>query len=312
MSQSEVVLAYDFGGTKVGVALADTSRKILMKSRIQSSGVSGLVLLNQVIEEGKKLLDRANDCELVAVGVGICGVVFQDHIELAPNLSGTENLNIRRILADAFRVPAAMENDVMAATLAELRQGNLRGTDYGLYVNFGTGIAAGFTAGDTVMRGHNGAAGEIGYLMQSRHDPATFKSGHASFEEFASGSGISQRFLDETGKKLTTKEIFETCESDPDVRAFISQTCDEIGHQVANLAIIWDPEKIVIGGGMAASFTPIHDAILAKLQENVPYPPDVVRSCFLQDASLYGAIELALSVGVQKQAKESAQSKYKS
>lgn len=296
MSKTKVILAYDFGGTKVGIALVDEKRTILEKSRIKSLGVPGPDLMNKVIEEGKKLLDGAGACELTAVGIVICGVVFSDHIEFAPNLSGTENLNIRKIMADAFNVPAEMENDVKAAALAEVRQGNLKGTDYGLYVNFGTGISAGFTAGNHVMRGHSGAAGEIAYLMQSRCDRATFKTGHASFEEFASGSGIARRFSEEYGKNLTAKEVIEAGKSNPEAKKFVSEVCEEIGYQVANLAVMWNPEKIVIGGGMAAAYDLLHDAIAVKLEENVPYPPAVERSYYLQDASLYGAIELAFSL----------------
>lgn len=295
MSQSKVILAYDFGGTKVGIALVDTNRTILKKSRIHSMSVSSSDLMSQVIEEGKRLLDSVGTCELIAVGIGICGVVFPDHIEFVPNLSGAEDLDIRQIMADAFHVPVAMENDVKAATLAELRQGNLKGTDYGLYINFGTGISAGFTVGDHVMRGHNGAAGEIAYLTQNRQDTSTFKSGHASFEEFASGSGISRRFSEDHGQNLTAKEIFEVSESNSQAKDLVSEACDEIGHQVANLATMWNPEKIVIGGGMSGDYAIIHDAIMAKLEECVAYPPTVVRSHYLQDASLYGAIELAFS-----------------
>lgn len=296
MSNSKVILAYDFGGTKVGLALVDTDRTILKKSRVSSITSSGSDLLEQAIQEGKALLNSISDCELVAVGIGICGVVFSDHIEFAPNLSGAEKLNIAQIMTDAFHVPVTMENDVKAAALAELRQGNLKGTDYGLYINFGTGISAAFTAGNQIMRGHNGASGEVAYLTQSRQDKATFKSGHASFEEFSSGSGISRRFFENFGQSLTSKEIFERSGSSFEAKSLIAESCAEIGYQVANLATMWNPEKIVIGGGMAASYAPIHDAIIAKLAENVPYPPAVVRSYYLQDASLYGAIELAFSV----------------
>ncbi|WP_100486880.1 ROK family protein [Sporolactobacillus pectinivorans] len=295
MSQTEVILAYDFGGTKVGAALADKNRRIIKKTRIKSSGVPVAVLLRRVVEMGNALLESVNDCMLVAVGVSMCGVVFKDHIELAPNLSGIEELNVRRMLIDAFHVRVVMENDVLAATLVELRRGNLKGTDYGLYVNFGTGIAAGFTAGNSIMRGHQGAAGEIGYLMKSRDDTATFKSGHASFEEFSSGAGVEKRFSEDYGRTRTAKEIFETSQSGTEIGKFVSEVCSEIGYQIANLAVMWNPEKIVIGGGMAASFAQLQGAILKKLHENVPYPPELVRSYFLQDASLYGAIELALS-----------------
>ncbi|MCO7174815.1 ROK family protein [Sporolactobacillus kofuensis] len=290
----DVVLAFDFGGTKVAAALADYQGQLLVQDQVESLKSGGMEFLKTVISCGQGLLARVDGANLVSIGIGMCGAVTGDHVELAPNLYGMEKLNLCAIMTDAFHVPAHMENDVKAAALAELHRGELKGTDYGLYVNFGTGVSVGLTCGDHVMRGHNGASGEIAYLMQNRNDKSAYQSGHASFEEFASGSGIARRASDHFGKPLSTKMVFELARNDEDYRAFIDEAASEIGYQIANLAIIWNPQKIVMGGGMTASFSMIQEAIEERLNQCVPYPPKLVLSHFQQNAGLYGAAELAL------------------
>jgi glucokinase len=295
MEQSEVILAYDFGGTKIGIALASKNREILCKRQVKSGGIPARQLLPKIIQTGNELISHYKGKKLVGTGVSMCGVVHQNYIDLAPNLPGVSELNIHRMLTEAFHVPVIMDNDVKAATLAELRQGYLKNTDFGMYINFGTGISAGLTAGNQVIHGHDGAAGEIGYLAMNCKDSASFRSGHASFEEFCSGSGIARRYEERTGTPLNAKRIFERSATNPEIHSFVTEICEEISFQVANLATLWNPERIVIGGGMVESYEILHHSIERRLKSYVPYPPELVRSYFQQEASLYGAIELAFS-----------------
>ncbi|RYL92537.1 ROK family protein [Sporolactobacillus sp. THM7-4] len=203
-------------------------------------------------------------------------------------------INVRQLMHKAFRVPVMIENDVMAATLAELRKGAVKGTDYDLYLNFGTGIAARLTAGDNVIRGHYGAAGEIGYLLKNRDDAKGFQSGHAPFEEFAGGAGMARRASAAFGQPLTGKELFERSRTIDTAGRFVEKIFREMSLQVADLVICWNPDRVVIGGGMAA-LPMLRMSIVRRLRSCVPYPPEVVRSCFTGRSSLHGAIELALS-----------------
>lgn len=288
------VLAFDFGGTKVAVALSDHNGHVLAENQVGSVKSGGMDFLRTVIACGQDLLASREETHLVGIGIGMCGVVTKDQIELAPNLYGMEKVNLCAIMTAAFHVPVRMENDVKAAALAELRRGELANTDYGLYVNLGTGVSVSMTYGDQVMRGHNGASGEIAYLMQNRKDNKTYQSGHASFEEFASGSGIARRATEHFGTPLPTKEVFALAGKDEEYRAFVDEALSEIGYQIANLSIFWNPQKIVVGGGMAASFSLLRAAIEERLKQCVPYPPKLVRSHFKQNAGLYGAVELGL------------------
>ncbi|CAM3193475.1 ROK family protein [Sporolactobacillus spathodeae] len=295
MNEKNILIALDFGGTSVGIAVADNHGNMLVRKSVPTSGKKATDLLEDVMRHIHVLLTEYQDQTLIGIGIAMCGVVDGDTITMIPNLPGMESIHLRQYMKDRFHVPVRIENDVHVAAFAELKKGYLKETDYGLYLNFGTGISAGITVGDRVLSGHNGAAGEIGYLMRDRRDRLTFQSGHASFEEFAGGSGASRRASVAFNQSMTTKQLFQESSGDPNKQEFIDEICMEISFQVANLSIAFNPQRIVLGGGMIVPNGPIHQKILEKLKENVPYPPEVFLSSFGKDASLYGAVELALS-----------------
>ncbi|MFT8363021.1 MAG: ROK family protein [Sporolactobacillus sp.] len=294
MNENNLLIALDFGGTNVGIALTNCRGNILIRDYVKNSGKRADVLLEDVVARCFDLLSSYTDYEPIGIGIAMCGVVKGDAITMIPNLPGMETIHLHSYMKSRFHVPVRVENDVHVATFAELKNGYLKGTDYGLYINFGTGISAGITVGNHVLSGHNGAAGEIGYLMRDGKDTLTFRSGHASFEEFAGGSGISRRASATFNTAMTTEQLFRESENDLHKQAFINEICEEISFQVANLAITFNPQRIVLGGGMIVPNGLIHQRISQAIKENTPYPPEILISTFGKDASLFGAIELAM------------------
>ncbi|MED1203620.1 ROK family protein [Heyndrickxia acidicola] len=294
---NQLLLAIDFGGTKVAIATADLKQGILKRTEITSRNINGYKLIQRALDTAQRLLEdtkKENDLDLAAIGIGTFGVVFEDHVELAPNVEDWDKINIGEHVKDRFgNIPFSIENDVKAAALAELRKGALKGTDHGLYINFGTGISAGFTFGNQVIRGHNGAAGEIAYLLKSKQEMKGFQSNYAPFEAYASGSGLSERAKNDFGNEMTVEKLFSEAKDNPEKRTFLKDTFNEIGFQIANLAIAWNPEKIVLGGGLMHQFNTILPTIESYFQQFVPYQPKIEKAHFDRDASLFGAVELA-------------------
>ena len=106
--------------------------------------------------------------ELSALGVATKGVTGEDGV-LISGMPGWSSLRIpARLLGRFPDLAVSITNDVKAATLAEMTWGALRGVTYGVYVNLGTGIAAGIVTGGEILKGAHGAAGEIGFLIPGR------------------------------------------------------------------------------------------------------------------------------------------------
>ncbi|MFD2618673.1 ROK family protein [Terrilactibacillus laevilacticus] len=291
--KKEILLAFDFGGTKAAIAIADQSKKILIRKEIVSAGRDGKEILKEAIDVAQEMIQIA-DGQLTGIGISTIGVVSGDYVDLAPNIMGWEDINLQRNMRDVFgEVTIRMENDVKTATIAELRRGNLKNTSYGLYVNLGTGISAGYTIGDKVVRGANGAAGEIAYLLKNRNEEKGFKQEAAPFEAFSSGIGIAMRLKEKTGLFKQTKDWFSEYKKDSLVTDVIDEALQEIGAQVANLATAWNPEKVVIGGGMVRNKDIIFPIIKQYIDKFVPFVPSMKEARFSHDASLIGAIEMA-------------------
>jgi glucokinase len=285
-----VVLGIDFGGTKIALATATTSGERLRGTRIETRAPEGA---EAVV---RRALDAANDLlaatpgRLVAAGVSTFGVVRGGRVRLAPNVPGWEDLPLPEILRDGLRVPALdVDNDVNAAATAELHWGGLAGTDVGLYVNLGTGTGAALVVGGRVIPGTHGAAGEIGYFLRAPGEPA-YAAGRAPLEEYTSGSGLAARGSELLGEPVAAAGLFGR-RGEPAVAALLDDAAGEVGMTVANLATFLDPERVVVGGGMAAAFLP---ALRAAIAGAVPFPPPVEAARFIDDAPLIGAVALAV------------------
>lgn len=287
---ADFVLGIDFGGTKVALATATTTGERLRSTRIETRAADGAEeVLRRTIEAAHGLAGETPGC-LRAAGISTFGVVRDGRVHLAPNVRGWDDLPLPAILRDGLGVTAlGIENDVNAAATAELDWGALRGTDVGLYVNLGTGTGAALIVGGRVVPGMHGAAGEIGYLLREPGEPG-YAHGHAPLEEYTSGSGLAARGTTLLRRSVTAVDL-AAGRDEPAIASLLDDAAATLGMTVANLATFLDPERVVVGGGMANAFLP---AIQSAVTRAVPFPPPVEAARFLDDAPLIGAIALAV------------------
>ena len=292
------VLAIDFGGTKVAVATADMAGSILKQARLDTHASQGAQqLLERTAVTAQALIERTMEevgGQCVAVGVSTPGVVHDDGVLLSPNIPGWEQVSLRETMRASLHVPTVVAaNDVKAAAMAEVLWGALKGADPAVFLSLGTGIAAAIVMGGRVVTGAHGASGEIGYNLRSILDTSGAANGRAPLEEAIGGRFIGERASLLLGEPLSTAELF----AHPDIRArfLVDETLAELATHVANLAILIDPARIAVGGGLMSSGDVILHALTFRLEYAVPFPPEIVPARFLQDASLYGAIALALT-----------------
>lgn len=280
-----LVLALDFGGTKVDVATATPDGRVIASERLATDASRGAA---QVVDRALAAATAlVGDAPLLAAAASSPGIVLDDRILLAPNVPGwTELALAERLRAGLDLDPAAVitATDVKAATLAELRWGALRGADPGVFLNLGTGLAAGIAVGGRVLLGAHGAAGEIGYALRGAH-------GDGPLEEAVGGRAIGERF-----GAASAAEVFARADAgDPEATMLIDGALDELAIHVANLAALVDPERIAVGGGMMGAADRVLAALERRVAQAAPFPPEIVPAHFTHDAALHGAIALALA-----------------
>ncbi|MCA2222928.1 ROK family protein [Nonomuraea aurantiaca] len=281
------VLGIDVGGTKVAVGVSSSDGpEIVERIRLDT----GAGTLERALAAARDL-----DGAPAAVGFSTCGVIRDGRIWLAPNVPGWEGLELPRLLREEFgAIPVAIDNDVKAAAAAELRWGALRGVSAGVYLNLGTGLAAALVVNGQVVNGAHGAAGEIGYLQAVPGEPA-FADGHVPLEERVSGGALAARGTALLGRETTAADLFALSASAPDsaVAELVDEAIGLLAMNAANLCATFDPECLVVGGGMMGAADLIMPRLTAELRRAVPFPPEVRPARFTDDAPLLGALALA-------------------
>jgi predicted NBD/HSP70 family sugar kinase len=295
--ERDFVLGIDFGGTKIALATATLEGRLMESDRLDTDAGQGAVqAVERAVARAEELLAAAAEDgggRCVAVSAVSPGIVYEDHVALAPNVPGWQQLELPALLRERFE-PAllAVGTDVKAAALAELRWGSLRGADPAILLILGTGIAAAIVAGGEVLLGANGAAGEIGYSLRGTSEESGAAEGHAPLEELAGGRAIGERASELLGTPLTAADVFE--HPDPRARKLLEAALDALAVQVANMAILLDPARIAVGGGLMSRPDAVLEALGPRLRVAAPFPPELVPARFIHDGPLRGAIALAL------------------
>jgi glucokinase len=290
------------------MAIADLTGELLEQSRIETDASRGASqAIEHALESARSLIAHGATLtggHCLAAGVVSPGIILPDRILLAPNVPGWEQLALREQVSAGLEIAqVAVGTDVKAAAAAEVRWGSLKDVDPGIFLSLGTGVAAALVIGGRVLMGAHGASGEIGYNLRSVTDVNGFAEGHAPLEEAVGGRAIGERGSKLLGGNLSAAETFAS--QDVRARLLVDDALDELAVHVANLAILIDPARIAIGGGMMSAGEQILEPLVTRLRSAVPFPPEVTLARFVHDGALRGAVALATHAAA-------AESKYKS
>lgn len=255
----------DFGGTKLLIGEVDSFGKIL-KSKRYDTGIrdhrEGMERIRECLTDYIKEVGFAGTP--VAAGAGVVGVVdYRGGNWISLNHIETTPVPIADMISDKLGIPAWVDNDVKCATRAEMIFGYGKQTSNFIYINIGTGIAAGFVIDGKILRGANNNSGEVGHSVVDLSINDTCICGRRGcVERVASGSGFLNQvnqFYDlypsklkrPIGDQLNVSEVFRLSdEGDPLCRKLTQQAIDNISNLIMNLARITDPDTIILGGGL--------------------------------------------------------------
>ena len=289
----DLVLGIDFGGTKVALCVDDAGRVIASDRIPIRLGDSARTVVDRTITAVKRMLDACL-APVIAVGIVTPGIVHDHRIELAPNVDGWSELSLRDRFVDGLGISlVVVGNDVKAAALAEATTGALAGVDPGLYLNLGTGIAAAIVVNGTVVQGAHGASGEIGYGTVGASGELDWSGRGAPLEQHVGGRGLGERGSQRFGTDGSARSILDLARTEAAASMFLRERVDELARHVLTCALLLDPQRVVVGGGMSRATKVILNPLRARLESAMVFPPEVVESSFGADASLRGAVELA-------------------
>ena len=301
-AESYVVLGVDMGGTKMYGAIADLGGKILEEVNISRHGTQGeesfatLVNLIDTLLASSKLSGQ----RVRGIGVGAPGVTLhQEGIVQWAFTLGWKDFPLKARLAERYSLPIIVDNDVNLAALGELWFGSGQNTQNMILVAIGTGIGAGIIIDGALYRGANEASGEIGNLIPSRDFLGKNYQDFGALEKVASGTGIAERarivmksMPDRDGADhLTAEDVFDAARTGQKwAWAIIDETVDYLAIAIANLTVSFDPDLIVLGGGVSRSADMLIEPILRRIDGTIPRIPKLVASSLGLRATVMGAI----------------------
>lgn len=311
------VIGIDLGGTKLAGGLFTSQGDLLQKEvrpldGRQGSGVGELIY--DMIEALSRSA-RQQGRPAAAIGISVPGIAYPDTGTVwAPNIPGWEAYPLIEELRNKIGnsdLPILLESDRSCYILGEQWKGAAQGCRDAIYLAVGTGIGAGILAGGRILRGSGNIAGAIGWMALDRPFRAAYEA-CGCFEYHASGPGlvkVAKNLLEADAAyagplrdrlELDTKDIFEFFEKkDPVATQVMEEAIQFWGMAVANLVSIFNPEKIIFGGGVFGPATRFLDRIAAEAARWAQ--PVSMRQVSLEasqlggDAGLIGAGFLALN-----------------
>jgi len=312
-----MIVGIDVGGTKASALLVDAGSTTVVDRERTSSAGDGPTLVAALAALVAALRDRSLE-PVEAVGLGIAGLTNRSGtVTWSPNLQGAVGHPVGPELEQTVGLPVTVSNDATAATLAEARFGAGRDCDDLALVTLGTGIGGGFVLGGHLQRGAHGFAGEPGHMVVDARGPVHLTGLRGPWEHYASGNALGR-----LGSEAATAGAFDRgvalagspnavtgfhvveamAAGDPQATAVFDRWCTEVARGVANLVVLLDLSRVVLGGGLAEVGEPLRDGVATALADLLPGadarpPVDVVLAQLGPDAGAIGAALLAIGPG---------------
>ena len=273
-------IGVDVGGTNVKIALVDKEGSIVYSNTTPTRAEMGyeytISNIKQAINDLMKET-KTDKNSIEGIGFGFPGQIDCDAgvVRVLPNIPGWINVPVSKIMEKEFGIPTKVDNDVRCAALGELAFGAGKGCQNLICITVGTGIGSGLIVNGKLVRGADNAAGEIGHIKLQMHDGPICGCGDSGcLEAFASGPGIvamaqeyilggkSTKYRELANPEITPYIVAEAAKQGDKVALKIFERIGEyIGIGLSSVVNLLNPEKIVIGGGVADAgeilFTPL-------------------------------------------------------
>jgi len=270
--EQKLILAVDLGGTKIASALATAQGEILVRGRRSTPAQAGpdAVIKSLCATIDKTLAaKKLEPSQLLGIGIAAAGIIDSDkgRVISSPNLPGWHEVPLRDAIEQRFGIPVHLGNDATLAALGEWRFGLKNGIANLIYITVSTGIGGGIIAGGKLYTGACGVAGEIGHMTIDVNGPKCNCGNIGCWETLASGRALAREAVKQIAEgartsiielvngdisKIDAKVVDQAAkQGDELAKELISRLAYYLGIGLVNLVNIFNPELILVGGGVA-------------------------------------------------------------
>jgi len=298
-------IGIDIGGTKVAIAVVSQTGRILKQTVIPTDLTifpkEMIIRINNSIKEIVVQTGIMAD-DILGIGIGAPGPldIKSGVISHPPNLQNWRDVPIVKWMKEWWDIPVILGNDANAAALAEKWLGAAQDNENFVYMTVSTGVGSGLIFDGKILHGARGNAGDIGHTVV---DPSFGKctcGQYGCLESIVSGTAIAKRGSVILGKSVTAKEVFALYnEGHIEIVDFINKIFRVLGVACVSIINTFDPEKIVIGGGVSQVEAPLIEVIQDYVEKYVLNPTGryttIVKAGLDQNAGVLGAAALCLN-----------------
>lgn len=296
---AQTYVGVDIGGTKVLAVAVDSDGGLVASA---TRPMPGRDVPDAEVEDAlaAAVLEAAGGTPPTAVGLAAAGLVDAtgERVRFAAHLPWRD-APVRRALADRLGTRVVLDNDANCAAYGELVLGSARGVRDAVVITIGTGIGGALVLGGRLYRGSQGMAGEFGH-MQVVPDGLRCECGlHGCWEQYCSGRALERVMRVAVGRHLDGREVSRLARrGDVRARQAIASVGTWLGVGAAGLVSAFDPELVVVGGGVSADgdllLEPARAALLDSLQgSDRRVVPPLVPTELGREAGAVGAALLA-------------------
>jgi glucokinase len=309
------VLGFDLGGTKFAFGVVQEDGTVLGSGQVDTFADKGPAqAVQRVIAAAREELARLNLKPSDFIGIGIASPgpldIEKGCVIGSPNLPGWDSFPISGEIAKAFGLPVRIDNDANAA--GEHRFGAGKGKRDMVYITLSTGIGGGAIVNNRLMRGANGNAAELGHLTLDIKGPKCPCGGNGCFEVMASGTAISRfaraaltagrtsAITTQAGSidKVNARHVFAAAQAgDLLAQELVAQEIEYLARGFAVIINTFNPERIVVGGGVAAAgewlLGPVRTRALALAFPRLALACDIVPAALAGNVGVVGAAACA-------------------
>jgi glucokinase len=323
-SRERYIIGVDLGGTNIvcGAMPEDGSREIAMRSQptYAEQGVDTVVdRIVQMIEDVISVTGAetgATRDDFLGVGVGAPGPLDRERgvVIVAPNL-GWRDFPLRDAIADRVGLPATLDNDANCATVGEWWVGAAKGGRNVVGLTIGTGIGGGLILDGKLYHGSSDVAGEIGHTTIDSTGRRCKCGNYGCLEAYTSGPAIAERAREALAgdlnsmlpgmvqgrlERITAQTVYDASRlGDVIAREVVRDTARFLGAGIANLLNIFNPDVVVVAGGVTAAGDALFEPLRAEVRRRAFKP--AVEACRIVPGSLPGSAGVVGAVATFKQ-----------
>jgi len=311
---SGFAIGIDVGATNIKGAIINSYGNIVHKIVRRNPGNfnAGINVIEELVSS---LLIEKNISEVFGIGIGIAGTVDfkKGKVIFSPNIKDMKNIPLKQLLEEKFKITVLIDNDVNVAALGEKWMGAGKHLNNFIMITLGTGVGGGMILNGNIYRGANYSAGEIGHQVILFNGKTCGCGSSGCLEAYCSTEALvrqAQEFINAGEETLITKEVIKgdiepahifhaAAKKDKIALEIVREYSRYLGVGLANLANIFDPEAIIIGGGISKSLELMLPHIKESLKIHTSINPEqevqIIKAELGSNAGIIGAASLILN-----------------